>query len=31
VVERLLREHAGIIALFEQDEATCLEIYPALP
>lgn len=28
VVEQLLRRHAGILALFEQDDANCLEIYP---
>ena len=28
VIERLLRQHAHIIALFEQDDANCLEIYP---
>jgi predicted nuclease of predicted toxin-antitoxin system len=26
-VERLLRDHAGAIAAFEQDAAACLEIY----
>ncbi len=30
VIEQLLRRHAGIIALFEQDDANCLEIYAEL-
>jgi predicted nuclease of predicted toxin-antitoxin system len=28
IIERLLRQHAGIIALFEREDASCLEIYP---
>ncbi|MGB9364404.1 MAG: DUF5615 family PIN-like protein [Xanthobacteraceae bacterium] len=28
VIENLLRDHAEAIASFEQDDASCLEIYP---
>lgn len=31
LIEQLLRRHARIIALFEQDDANCLEIYPDSP